>query len=94
MTSALIEQLEAEIANLRAEIAQGVNLGLWWTFTIAQFEDWCASNLMTDAEIDALATLPVKLRTNLKSNNAFVRNAGRTLIIFRDIVKWLVRNTL
>lgn len=91
MSDPLIDQMEAEIADLKTNVVQGARLGAWWTWTIAQFDDWCNTNLMSDSEIDALASLPVRLRTNLKSNNAFVRNAGKLLVVARDVIKWLIR---
>lgn len=86
-----IQELEAKMAEAKAEIAQGVNLGPWWTWTLAEFQTWCDANLMTDAQIDA-TTLSAALKTNLKANNTFVRNAGKLLIVARNIIKWLARN--
>lgn len=90
MTDPNIERVEAEYAAARAEIATGVNLGAWWTWTQAEFTAWCDSNLMTDAQIDA-TTLSTAIKTNLKANNTFTRNAGKLLIVARNIIKWLVR---
>lgn len=58
----------------------------WAVWSPAQFNAWCDANLMTDVQIDAL-TLNANLKTNLKANNAFTRNAGLMLITFRDD-KW------
>lgn len=82
--------IETEYNEGRARIADRVNLGSWWTWTQSDFSSWCDANLMTDAAIDAL-TLNASLKTNLKANNTFVRNAGSLLIVTRNIIKWLVR---
>lgn len=84
------EVIAAELATVRAEILQGTNLGAWWNWTLDQFTAWCDLNLMSDAAIDAL-TLSAALKANLKANNTFTRNAGKLLIVTREIVKWLVR---
>lgn len=55
----------------------------WSIWTYEQLDTWCDNNLMTDAQIDAL-TLNANLKTNLKANNAFVRNAGKMLIALRN----------
>lgn len=86
----MIEQFEADLADLKSRIAQGVNLGSWWTWTTSDFDVWCASNLMTDADIDA-TTLSVALKKNIKSINAFVRNGGKVLLVAREVIKWLIR---
>lgn len=85
-----IQEMEAELAEAKSEISVGVNLGAWWTWTQAEFQTWYEANLMTDAQIDA-TTLSAALKTNLKANNAFVRNAGKLLIVARNVIKWLVR---
>jgi len=59
------------------------NIPGWSTWSQAEFQNWCDSNLMTDAQIDA-STLSAALKINLKSNNAFVRNAGKMVIAMRD----------
>lgn len=71
-------------------VIEGANLGNWWTWTQTQFDAWCNANLMNDAAIDA-TTLSAALKTNIKANNAFNRNAGKLLIVARDVIKWLVR---
>lgn len=69
----------------RLSLAEGVALSIpgWAKWTQSQFSSWCDQNLMTDAQIDAL-TLNTALKTNLKTNNAFTRNAGKMLIALRD----------
>lgn len=71
----LIKQLAAKT------IASGVPN--WVTWTPEQLETWCNNNLMTDAAIDALS-IPAALKTNVKANNAFTRNAGKMIIALRD----------
>jgi hypothetical protein len=93
MSDPNIDNLEAEIENLRANVTQGISLGNWWTWTITEFENWCSERLMTDAQIDA-TTLGLALKTNIKANNAFVRNAGKVLIVARDTIKWLIRKLI
>lgn len=63
--------------------AQAQAIPNWATWTEEQFLTWCTNNLMTDAQIDA-TTLSAALKTNLKSTNAFVRNAGRLLVALRN----------
>lgn len=89
--SDFVDKVASELADIRARIDVGTNLGNWWTWTQADFQNWCDSNLMTDAQIDA-TTLSTALKTNLKSNNLYIRNSGKLLIVARDIIKWLVRN--
>jgi len=92
-TDEYIQQREIEIAEAKAEYTQGANLGSWWTWTQAEFTTWCDNNLMTDAAIDA-TTLSASLKNNLKANNAFTRNAGKLLIVARNLVKWLLKNII
>lgn len=90
----IIDQILAEESkreSTKQELIQGENLGSWWTWTQAEFTAWCDANLMTDGQIDA-TTLSAALKTNLKANNAFTRNAGKLLIIIRNVIKWLTRN--
>lgn len=84
------EQIENEYDQLKSEFTEGVNLGAWWTWTQAEFQAWCDTNLMTDAQIDT-TNLSAALKTNLKANNTYTRNSGRLLIVARNVVKWLVR---
>lgn len=93
MSDPHIDQLEAELTDLKSQITQGVNLGAWWTWTFAEFDAWCVANLMTDAEVDA-TTLNAALKKNVKAINAFVRNGGKMLIVARDVIKWLIRNLI
>lgn len=74
-------------------LVDAANLGNWWTWTQAQFNAWCDGNLMTDAAIDGL-TLNAALKTNLKANNLFTRNAGKLLIAMRDVIKWIIKQVI
>jgi hypothetical protein len=72
---------------LRRESAKTVAKAIptWSGWTQAQFQTWCDNNLMSDAAVDA-STLSAALKTNIKANNAFTRNAGKMLIALRDQV--------
>lgn len=86
-----------DLSSLKDKTDQGISLGSWWVWTIEQFNDWCdgpSGVLMKDAEIDALTSLSVKLRTNIKSINAFIRHSGKMLIVARDVIKWLIRKII
>lgn len=71
-------------------LADAAGLGNWWTWNKTQFTTWCDNNLMTDAAVDA-TSLTAALKTNIKANNLFTRNAGLLVIFLRDVLKWLVK---
>lgn len=83
--------LDPDKAKKVQALIDAAGLGNWWTWTQVQFETWCNNNLMTDAAIDGL-TLNATLKTNLKANNLFTRNAGKLLVAMRDVIKWIVKH--
>lgn len=89
-TQEYFEKLELELQQARNEITQSENLGAWWTWTQTDFQEWCDANLMTNEQIDS-TSLSNALKNNLKANNAFTRNAGKLLIIARNLIQWIVR---
>lgn len=82
---------DQEKLTAKSALEEAYSLGNWWTWTTAQFENWCNNNLMTDAAIDG-TNLSAALKVNLKANNAFTRNAGKLLIAIRDVIKFLVKS--
>ena len=77
-------------ANKVQALIAAANLGNWWTWTQANFDNWCDNNLMSDAAVDA-TTLSAALKTNIKALNLFARNAGKLLVAMRDVIKWVVQ---